>query len=332
MRKYNLAHAQRVENWFGKELLNQIVEGSKDFYCHVPVANVPGEIFAYKGEIYGTIQGGSFSSLSDLIQQATTEGKRQDVVFHKAGSLAVNASFSSLWNVGNNPSAGGAPTTIPSGTFPTNATNGSFKQSNATGTDTLHLTTAYAQGSAAPNTLLLYDRLWHGGSVLHTVNTAQTINGSPSRYLGTESKGNFAFLEVTTLLGATAHNLTMTYVDQDGNSAEAATALAVIVSSAATRIPHTPWFVPLSAGDTGIRRITQVQFSASSTAGVSNAVIGHPIAFIPCPIANSAMIVDGINSAFSLVQIKNDACPALLEIKGVATATNYTGQVILVST
>jgi hypothetical protein len=330
MKPYNLAHAQKVENWFGKEILGQLIDGSKGFYNPIPIANVPGQLFAYNGEIYGTIQGGSFSSLSDLIDKATTQGNRQDILFYKAGTLAVNNSAASLWNVGSVPAAGGAATNLPSGTFPTNTTNGSLKQSDPTGT--LHLTTGYAQGTAAPNTLLLYDRLWHGGSGTHVTTNQQNINGSPSRYLGANSKGNFAFLEVTTALGATAQNMTMTYVDQDGNAAEAAPALAMIASSAVTRIPHTPWFVPLNAGDTGVQRVTRIQMSAGNTAGASNVVIGRALAFLPCPVANSMAIVDGINSAFNLVQIQSGACLAFIECKGVATATGYYGQIILVST
>jgi hypothetical protein len=332
MKKYNLAHAQKVENWFGKEILNQIIEGSQGFYHPIPIANIPGQLFAHNGEIYGTIQGGSFSSLSDLIDKATTGGKRQDFPFYKVATLAVTNSFASLWNVGATPPAGGAPTNIPSGTFPTNSTVGSFRQSDATGTNTLHMTTAYAQGTAAPNTLLLYDRLWHGASGTHVTTNQQNINGSPSRYLGSESKGNFAFLEVTTALGATAQNLTMTYVDQDGNAAEAAPALAMVASSAVTRIPHAPWYVPLNSGDTGLQRVTRIQMSAGNTAGVSNVVVGHTLAFMPCPVANQMMIVDGINSAFNLVQIQNGACLSFIECKGVGTATGYYGQVILVST
>ena len=331
MRKYNLAHAQKVENWFGKEIVNQIVGGSTGFYHPIPIANIPGELFAYNGEIYGTIRGGSFTSLSDLIDKATTQGKRQDFPFYKSGSLAVSNSFASLWNVGVTPVAGGTPTAIPSGTYPTNATDGSFRQTDVTGSSTLHLTTAYAQATAGPNTLLLYDRLWHGSNVSHNTNLAQSINGSPSRYLGTDSKGNFAFLEVTTANASTAQTLTMTYVDQDGNAAEAAPALTMIASAAVTRIPHTPWFIPLNTGDTGLRRVTQIQFSAART-GVSNLVIGRTLAFLPCPIANQMMIVDGINSAFNLVRIQNEACLAFIECKGVGTATGYYGQIILVST
>lgn len=288
-------------------------------------------MFAYDGEVYGVIKGGTgFSSLSDLITEATTGGKRQDIVFSKVGTLAVNNSFSSLWNVGNSPPAGGAPASIAAGANPSGSTNGGLKQLLPDGSDTLHLTTAFSQGSSAPNTLLMYDRLWHGAGIQHNSTSGQSITGIAARYTSTAAKGNFAFLEVTTALNATAHNVTMNYVDQDGNGSEAAPTVAITVSSAITRIPHPNWFIPLNTADTGLRNITQIQFSAAAT-GVSNAVVGHPLAFLPCPVAGQMMVMDGINSAFNLVQIQNQACIAFLEIKSVGSATTYNGQVILVS-
>lgn len=322
-------HSQRAENWLGKECLGHIIDGSKGFYAPIPVANVPGNVFAYDGELYGTIRGGSFSSLSDLISEASA-GKRQDPLFTKTSTLNVNAAWASLWNVGSNPGAGGTPTAIPGGAVPNNDTTGGLRQADPSGGDTLHITTAFAQGSAAPNTLLLYDRLWHASAVQHNTTSAQSITGVPTRHTGTSSAGNFAFLEVTTALNSTAHTITMTYVDQDGNTAEAASAVTAVVSSAVTRIPHSPWFIPVNAADKGLRNITQIQMSAAAS-GVSNAVIGRAMAFIPAPNAGSMMVMDGINSAFNLVEVKTDACLCFLEIKGVGTATTYNGQVILVS-
>lgn len=325
-----LTHTRLVKDLLGEECIEQIVNMSAGIRQPIPIANAPGMLFTYDGDIYGTIMGGGFDSLSDLIQKST-QGNRQDMLFSKAGTLTVNGAWASLWNVGAYPSAGGAPTAISTGSIPTNATNGSFKQANPSGSNTLHITTAFVSSSAAPATLLLYDRLWHGGSVLHTTNVAQPVSGLPNRYTGTASDRNLAFLEVTTLMGATAQNLTMTYVDSSGNAAEASAALAMIASSAVTRIPHVPYFIPLNAGDTGIQRITQLQFSANNSAGVSNIVICRPLAFLACPVANVFHPYDGINSMFSLAQIQNNACLSLLEIKGVGTATTYTGQTILVS-
>jgi len=214
---------------------------------------------------------------------------------------------------------------------PDNTTTGGLQQTDPSGGDTLHFTTAFAQGSAGPSTLLLYDRIFHASAINHNTAAAQTITGVPTRYATTTSKGNFCFLEVTTVLTATVFNITLQYTDQDGNAAENAPSLAGIVSSAVTRIPHAPRFIPLNSGDTGLRTVTQVTFSAAAASGVSNLVMGHPLAFLPCPIANSMVVLDGINSAFNLVEILTDACLALIEMKGVATATTYNGQVIMVS-
>lgn len=340
MRNFRLTHTQRLANWIGDANLQQIVDSSKDFYARIPILNTPISMFAYKGEVYDSLPNmgffsslfaTGFSSLDDLISERTAGGKGQNIFFAKTGTLAVLGSHGSLWNVGPNPGAGGTPAAIAAGANPVNTTTGGLQQADPSGADTTHVTTAYAQGTSAPNNLLLYDRLWHGSAVQHNTTSAQTISGVVTRYTTTASVGNFAFLETTTVLGATVHNITMTYVDNAGNAAEAAAALAAVVSSAVTRLPHANWFIPLNAADTGLRNITQIQMSAAST-GVSNAVVGHPIGYLPCPVANAPFLVDGINSAFNLEEIKTDACLALLEInKGAATATTYIGSVLMVS-
>jgi len=341
-------HAARLERWLGTEQVERISEAQHGFRYPIPIANVPGNVVVYDGEFYGTIKAGGFASLvdyiatrlnpfrtgfaslSDLITEATTGGKRQDFYFSKAGTLAVTAAQASLWNVGARPGAGGTPAARPGGAVPNNTTTGGFAQIDPGGSDTLHLTTAFVQGSAGPSTLLLYDRIFHASAINHNTAAAQTITGVPTRNATTTSPGNFAFLEVTTVLPNTAHNITMRYTDQDGNAAEDAPALAGIQAAAVTRIDHTPYFIPLNSADTGLRTCTQITISAGAS-GVSNFVMGHPLAFLPCPVANSMVVLDGINAAFSLVQILTDACLALLELKGVATATTYNGQVIMVS-
>jgi len=56
-------------------------------------------------------------------------------------------------------------------------------------------------------------------------------------------------------------------------------------------------------------------------------MLGHPIAFMPIPIANMVCIIDGIMTAFNLVRIFDNACLAFLEVtKPSTTATTYTGQ------
>lgn len=354
-------HAQRLERWLGgPEVIEEISRQMEHWYGPpIPVGNVPGRVYATRGgDFVGAIRGGyfaslgdllverarralrkqsntlhtGFASLSDLISEATTGGKRQAPFFNKVGTLAVTAAQSSLWNVGAFPAAGGAPAARPGGAVPTNATTGALAPvTDPAGSDTLHFLTATVRASTAPNCLLMYDRTFHASAINHNTAAAQTITGVPTRYTGTAAAGVAAFLEVTTVLTTTAHNITLQYVDQAGNAAENASALAGIISSAVTRIPHTPWFIPLNAGDTGLRNATQITFSAAAASGVSNFVMAKPLVWIPQQVAGVPYIVDGINSAFNLAQVLAGACLAFLELKSVATATTYDGQIILCS-
>lgn len=356
-------HAQKLERWLGAEQCETISRGMADWYGPpIAVRGVPGAVYAAKGgDFVGPLKGGGFasladyaterlkrierrvrerqrgkmnagfSSLSDLISEATTGGKRQDWWYSKAGSLITNTAFGSLWNVGNFPAAGGAPAARPGGAVPTNATTGAIPIVTPAGGDTLHITTMQSQGSTAPNTLILYDRIFHAGSISHTSTSAQSVTGVPTRYTTTASPGTFAFLEVTTTLGGTASNLTFQYTDQAGGSAENAPTVAMVVSASVTRIPHASWFIPLNSGDTGLRTVTNLTLSASMTAGVSNVVMGKPLAWIPQPVANSMVVMDGINSAFNLVQVLDGACLSFIELKGVSSATTYTGAMTLVA-
>jgi hypothetical protein len=67
--------------------------------------------------------------------------------------------------------------------------------------------------------------------------------------------------EVTTALNATPGSLSITYVDQDGNSAEATTAQTLTASAAA----GTTGYVILNAGDIGVQDITTAVRSAGTT-------------------------------------------------------------------
>ena len=166
------------------------------------------------------------------------------------------------------------------------------------------------------------------------------MGGSPStvpdRYQAADTApGTFVSGEITTALSATAHNITVTYVDQDGNAAEAATAYAAPVSAVANRTPTVAgqWFVPLNGTDTGARYLTNItQSTITSVTGVTNWFLGHPLAFMPFAVANIPQVLDGINSAFNLVRIYDDACLAFMTPAVASAATIvHTGQIKLAS-
>lgn len=362
-------HSQRLERWLGADQVAVISASMRHWHGKpIRIAGVPGHVYAARGgDFVGAIRGGhfmslaeyaagrlahavraaarsrgtlhaGFTSLSDLVSEATSGGKKQFHTFNKVGTASAAAPEPmSLWNVGAKPAAGGVGGTSGTGRATTRATTGALGQDNpALSGDQLHLVSGHAAASV-PNTLLAYDRLWdmtynHASSV----STAIDALNRPTRYQTSAlAPSSFVSGEVTTALSVTAHNITVTYVDDAGNTAEAAAAYAAPVSAAANRIPLVSpnWFLPLNSGDRGARYLTNIaQSTIAAVTGVSNFFVGHPLAFLPCPVANLLFDFDWVYSTFNLERIFDNACVSFLEMpKTATTATTYNGALAMVA-
>lgn len=362
-------HASKLDRWLGAGQTEYYSEMFRNWYGPpVALAGVPGAVYVTKGgDFTGPIKGGGlcnlydfaiqrqrriirkwfnrqkssanagFASLSDLISEATSGGKSQLLMYSKNPTTATTAGNAcSAFNFGALPAASGVGGTSGTGRACTSATTGALKFTDATGGDTLHLTTWTGQANAV-SSVMLADRLWdmtynHASSTSTTVDSANR----PTRYqTAALAPGNFISGEITTVLSATAHNLTITYVDDAGNTAEAAAAYAAPASAVAGRSPTVAgqWFVPLNTGDTGARYLTIVaQSTTASVTGTTSWWIAHPIAMMPFPVANVPFVLDGINSAFNLQRIYDGAC-LFFYTPMVATAAtiNYSGIIQVVS-
>ena len=277
-------------------------------------------------------QSGAIGSLDQALA-AYFGGGNRTFSFNKAGTTGVVGATNTLWFVGSQPAAGSAAAAAPGGTVPTDATTGSWGFDNPS-SGTQHFVFGNPIASVAANTLLLYDRLF---SVTKTMNSTATeaVTGVPTRYQSTtagaadSAENNFLMIECRTVLAATAHNWTVcTYTDQSNNTGATLPSVTGNSGNIVNRLdqPAGTWFCPLASGDTGIRNLTQMQCSASVATGAIDFTIGHPIAFMPCGIANFVCEKDGLTTSISLERIFDDACLAFLEIcKSATTATTYTG-------
>lgn len=332
----------------------------------IAVSGVPGLVYATKdGDFVGAIDAGYEASAidraEDIVRRAVRRermriarikrsqrgaigsldaalaayfgGGNRTFTFNKAGTTGVVGATNTLWFVGNQPAAGAAAAAAPGGTVPTDATTGSWVFDNPS-SGTQHFVFGNTVASVAANTLLLYDRLF---SVTKTMNSTATeaVTGVPSRYQSSTpgaadyAGNNFLMIECRTVLPATAHNwTTCLYTDQDGNTGATLPSVTGNASNIVNRLdqPVGSWFCPLASGDSGIKALTQMQCSAAVASGAIDFTIGHPIAFMPCGIANFVCEKDGLTTSISLERIFDDACLALLEIvKPATTATNYSG-------
>jgi hypothetical protein len=295
----------------------------------------------------------AFASI-DAVVAAYTGGKGQVMPFQKTGA-ASNAIGNSndLWTRGGFPGAGAAGAAAPGGTVPTSATTGALKYLNGASTNSNHYLNWALSASVINNSLLMYDRLFSVAINMNSTAT-QAVTGVPTRYQSTTTTavdyigGNFIFeSNPTTVLAATAHNVTAastavwTYTNQANTTGKNlnhnGTAIQTLAGVSAcvvggVNLAVGNWFIPLAAGDSGIKNLTQMQHSAAVATGTMDAVIGHPIAINACPIANLSCLDDGLYTALNLTPIMDNACISFLELtKPATTAANYSGLIRIVS-
>lgn len=284
---------------------------------------------------YGTTYAG-FASISDALQRASS-GERQMLgggPIAKNGSTGVINITNSLWRVGTQPQAGVAASAAPGGRVPVDSTAGGLPFANPS-SGTLHLTGADFNASIANNSLLLYDRIFDIAKTMNSTAT-EAVTGVPTRYQSSTASaadyagGNFLFPEVGgTALAATAHNWTVClYTDEAGTTGQTLPSVAGVASAIADRLDlgTSQWFMPLAAGDVGIKNLEQMQCSAAVATGIINFVIGHPIAVMAFPVINTFFPFDWLTNRDLAPRIFDDACLSFLELpKPATTATTYTG-------
>lgn len=363
-------HSGRLERYLGAERVEEISRSMRGWYGPpIALGDVPGAVYACgDGDFRGRIAAGQlaplkdyvdqrvrriirnatrqqlhsvhagFSSLSDLISEATTGGKKRQFIWNKTGVTAdAVGNTVSLWGVGNSPSAGANASNAPGGDAPTSATTGAPAFSNPTGGDTQHFVGGRIWCSVDDRNVLLYDRIFQVNKTMNSTAT-EAVTGVPTRYQSSTpgdasyAAGSFVFPEVgATLLPATAHNHnSLLYRNQAGTDNQVAPSVAGVSGMNARCVDLAPfsWFIPLAAGDTGVMDLAQIQLDALVATGVLNYVIGHPIALFSSSVANRIQELEGIMTAFNLTRIMDDAALALLAISQAATsATTFNLQV-----
>lgn len=287
-------------------------------------------------------QGGAFTGLAQVVN-AHNGGKRCVMPFSKSGAgVTAGGGSADFWTLGTWPAAGSAAGAAPGGTVPTSASTGALALQNAVvNANSTHLVKVQTIVGISQNSLLLYDRLF---AVAKTMNSTATeaVTGVPTRYTSQTATaedyigGNFLFPSCTTVLPATAHNWTVcTYTNQAGTTGQSVPSIAGISTCSVRQLDLVlgQWFMPLVAGDSGVKALTQMQCDALVATGAIDFVIGHPIAIVACPgLAQATALADGVLSAFNFCRIYDNACLALLDMtKPSAAASFYTGHVITVS-
>lgn len=196
---------------------------------------------------------------------------------------------------------------------------------NRTGAGTGNLATSLANLYAAT-----YVNASDTGTGTHTA-TLYLGDRAPSHGAGVQ-----CFLTPSVALGAGTPNIQITYTDQDGN-AGAVTPTTLPISNATSpigQIEHSGTaagkfapFIPLAAGDSGIRLAEQFSYSSTHTSGTTNLVLCRPLLTLPMTTIGVASERDLLNQLPSLPRVYDGACLVWLMYAGAATpvTSNFNG-------
>lgn len=284
-----------------------------------------------------------FTSLDDLTQEITS-GKIQTTDWNKiTGAVAYTAgNWYDLSSLAGTPVANAWTGTALNSQVPTESTGFGIYHGGNVSTDTKHLLNmgAYsAVATAVPGVLMLVDMCMYYPGINMLLNTAQTLTTGTALSRYTSGNGLRAFIVSTALTGTSAGTpvFTMSYTNQAGTAGRSLGATVNFTAGAANvptpaKICHSGLaannfgpFLPLQAGDTGIRSVQSVQLTTAytgATTATAALVICKPLARLPIVATSVASERNLLTQLPSLPKIEDGACLTWLYFPGAATAAN----------
>jgi hypothetical protein len=205
------------------------------------------------------------------------------------------------------------------------------------GAMTRHLTgmTVYTPSTVlAPGCAMLTDII-HIYPSLVMVTTPSTLSNHPT-WTGsgdtrmTSADGVQASMLLTTASSA-AGQVTLTYLDQAGNSqAQSGSLFGPVAAHPAGafmgQVPVTatpgPVEMALATGDTGVQRVSSYAINTGATGGVGCIMLHRPIATVPILAANQPTAWDFTQGSDAFPRVYDDACLALIVNIGGALTVN----------
>lgn len=214
--------------------------------------------------------------------------KQRDKIAKTASFTTVAATPFSTLDVAGIPAAGSlAVGNTANGLVPTDAVAG-FPVINAFGGGaTGYLASAQFRNSVVGGAVL-YDRLFHVGSISLLALATTTLSSQPS-YTGrlpggTDYSNLEILLEINAAMSATATTVSVSYTNEAGVTGRS-TGASISLSGFTTRRVLS---LPLQAGDKGVQRIDSVTVGGTvATTGTFNVVVARNLANFDIRVANA---------------------------------------------
>jgi len=284
-----------------------------------------------------------FSSMDDFLNKITNLGQTLRTDWNK-NFLPTTAAVAGEWHClargAGNPGLGAIYNTGTNlafqSTSDSDATASSIQHGGNVSPATKHIVNASAFTAAAttaPCVLMLVDMLGFYRVTTVTTITAQTTNNTVTlpRYTDGAGVQCFIFNPNTTALGAGTPNMSINYTNSDGTAGrdtptvlpigKTAAANGLIIYSGTGAGKYGP-FMPLQAGDKGIRSIQTIQNSTSYVSGEYCVALCRPLLTLPITTLGVAAERDLLNQVPSLPRVYDGANLQWIMYSGANTPVN----------
>jgi hypothetical protein len=236
---------------------------------------------------------------------------RQDCVMTKTQTATtVAAQWHTLWDRAGNPGAGSlAIGNTANGLVPDDTTTGAPRINTFGGGATGYINRIQFASTVACR-IVLYDRLFHVGSINLNALATTTLSSQPSyvaRLPNSDYNGLRIFIEINATVSATATTVAVTYTNQDGTTGRSTGASASLSGFVTGRMVE----LPLQAGDSGVQRIDSVMVGGTvATTGSVNIVVMRPLASLRVRSANDGDVFGASRLGFK--RVYETSCLALM--------------------
>lgn len=209
---------------------------------------------------------------------------------------------------------------------------------NAQSGKSLHLLGAEMHASAANCALMLIDRIWEANFTWSSGGTSgNPFGSSPTRYQSTTpgdpdfAGGNFMYPVAKTTPTGSA-NVDITYTNQGGTGGNVVTFAVPAVGYAQGELlaaSTSPWFIPLLAGDYGVKDILKVVTDKGLGAGAqAPIVIARPLGCLAFPLAKQFTPFEWFRSRDLAPRVFDNAHISMIKLTP-GTACTVIGNVFL---
>jgi len=200
--------------------------------------------------------------------------------------------------------------------------------------DTKHLLNAglwTTSSTGIPGVLMIVDFLLRYPGINMNSGSQQDFTNVATLPRYTNGIGVMAFLQALSTYGSTAHNIAISYTDQSDNASNALGAtVADTVSAIVPHISHSGVaannygpFLPLAAGDVGIKSVESLTLSAAtSSASTACLTLCKPIASIQITQQYVGSEKSYVFQVPSFPKIEDGACLGFLFFAGAAVAAS----------